>query len=170
MLCRRYDRSAGWSSLVARWAHNPKVGGSNPPPATKFLQKTRNLQRGWRWSAPSAFPSVRSVSEFSRGCSPSSPLRHNCNPCLLRDTHVSLSSRQRFLLVALVHNVVPVEHRAGLVPADLHGHALRHAGANHVAHRSAAEIVKQLPGEPNLPAGSRPRLPYVSDRLSIVVE
>ena len=29
-----YDQSAGWSSLVARWAHNPKVGGSNPPPAT----------------------------------------------------------------------------------------------------------------------------------------
>src|SRR5579864_4049898 len=38
-----YDPTAGWSSLVARWAHNPKVGGSNPPPATKpsaipFLQ------------------------------------------------------------------------------------------------------------------------------------
>jgi hypothetical protein len=33
-----YDRSAGWSSLVARWAHNPKVGGSNPPPATNFLR------------------------------------------------------------------------------------------------------------------------------------
>ena len=29
---------AGWSSPVARWAHNPKVGGSNPPPATKLLQ------------------------------------------------------------------------------------------------------------------------------------
>ena len=28
---------AGWSSLVARWAHNPKVGGSNPPPATKKI-------------------------------------------------------------------------------------------------------------------------------------
>jgi hypothetical protein len=27
---------AGWSSLVARRAHNPKVGGSNPPPATKI--------------------------------------------------------------------------------------------------------------------------------------
>ena len=25
---------AGWSSPVARRAHNPKVGGSNPPPAT----------------------------------------------------------------------------------------------------------------------------------------
>src|ERR1700730_9444282 len=31
-----YDRNAGWSSLVARWAHNPKVGGSNPPPATTY--------------------------------------------------------------------------------------------------------------------------------------
>jgi hypothetical protein len=27
-------RAAGWSSSVARRAHNPKVGGSNPPPAT----------------------------------------------------------------------------------------------------------------------------------------
>ena len=27
--------SAEWSSLVARRAHNPKVGGSNPPSATK---------------------------------------------------------------------------------------------------------------------------------------
>ncbi len=26
---------AGWSSQVARRAHNPKVGGSNPSPATK---------------------------------------------------------------------------------------------------------------------------------------
>src|SRR5438270_9661951 len=38
--CRRirYDWIAGWSSLVARWAHNPKVVGSNPTPATKFFQ------------------------------------------------------------------------------------------------------------------------------------
>ncbi len=27
---------AGWSSLVARRAHNPKVVGSNPAPATKI--------------------------------------------------------------------------------------------------------------------------------------
>ena len=26
---------AGWNSLVARWAHNPKVVGSNPIPATE---------------------------------------------------------------------------------------------------------------------------------------
>ena len=25
---------AGWSSMVARWAHNPEVIGSNPIPAT----------------------------------------------------------------------------------------------------------------------------------------
>jgi hypothetical protein len=28
---------AGWSSLVARRAHNPKVVGSNPAPATNFI-------------------------------------------------------------------------------------------------------------------------------------
>ncbi len=32
------DKSdAGWSSLVARRAHNPKVVGSNPAPATNPL-------------------------------------------------------------------------------------------------------------------------------------
>ena len=30
-----YNYTAGWSSLVARQAHNLKVGGSNPSPATK---------------------------------------------------------------------------------------------------------------------------------------
>ncbi len=35
---------AGWSSLVARRAHNPKVVGSNPAPATKFLK--RGSQQG----------------------------------------------------------------------------------------------------------------------------
>ena len=28
---------AGWSSPVARWAHNPEVRGSNPLPATIFI-------------------------------------------------------------------------------------------------------------------------------------
>jgi hypothetical protein len=32
--CFRYDLFAGWSSLVARRAHNPEVVGSNPTPAT----------------------------------------------------------------------------------------------------------------------------------------
>jgi hypothetical protein len=30
---------AGWSSLVARWAHNPKVVGSNPTPATTSFNR-----------------------------------------------------------------------------------------------------------------------------------
>ena len=37
---------AGWSSLVARRAHNPKVGGSNPSPATK---NRKGLERGLFW-------------------------------------------------------------------------------------------------------------------------
>ena len=32
------DLDAGWSSPVARWAHNPKVAGSNPAPATNLLR------------------------------------------------------------------------------------------------------------------------------------
>ena len=34
-------RGAGWSSLAARRAHNPKVVGSNPAPAT-------NLRADWQ--------------------------------------------------------------------------------------------------------------------------
>src|SRR3954466_14010845 len=30
----RWRHDAGWSSSVARWAHNPEVAGSNPVPAT----------------------------------------------------------------------------------------------------------------------------------------
>src|SRR6185369_1174483 len=33
----RYHDVAGWSSLVARWAHNPKVVGSNPTTATNQI-------------------------------------------------------------------------------------------------------------------------------------
>ena len=33
-----YFNIAGWSSLVARRAHNPKVVGSNPAPAIKKLK------------------------------------------------------------------------------------------------------------------------------------
>ena len=39
-------RIAGWSSLVARRAHNPKVVGSNPAPATINLQSDQRK----RWS------------------------------------------------------------------------------------------------------------------------
>src|SRR6266478_9369273 len=36
---RRHNNDAGWSSLVARQAHNLKVAGSNPAPATNFLEE-----------------------------------------------------------------------------------------------------------------------------------
>ena len=37
------DGDAGWSSPVARQAHNLKVVGSNPTPATKNTNKIKNL-------------------------------------------------------------------------------------------------------------------------------
>src|SRR5438094_6265531 len=38
---RNYSQNAGWSSLVARQAHNLKAAGSNPAPATKFFDSER---------------------------------------------------------------------------------------------------------------------------------
>lgn len=48
---------AGWSSSVARWAHNPEVAGSNPVPATTAhrLGSLRGTEpyviSGWRSDA-----------------------------------------------------------------------------------------------------------------------
>ena len=36
--------AAGWSSLVARRAHNPKVVGSNPAPATRFMHEASTVK------------------------------------------------------------------------------------------------------------------------------
>jgi hypothetical protein len=45
---------AGWSSLAARRAHNPKVAGSNPAPATTF--PVGNWRNRWLdiWEWPEA--------------------------------------------------------------------------------------------------------------------
>ena len=41
----RYIRDAGWSSPVARWAHNPKVVGSNPTPATNQINGLERIRK-----------------------------------------------------------------------------------------------------------------------------
>ena len=54
---------AGWSSLVARWAHNPKVEGSNPSPATKEFQRrevTPGVLVSWMGSGDGAETAGRS--------------------------------------------------------------------------------------------------------------
>ena len=48
-------RIAGWSSLVARRAHNPKVVGSNPAPATKSPAQRLCLPLGF-FSYPVVYP------------------------------------------------------------------------------------------------------------------
>ena len=50
MLCKRTGHLfccniAGWSSLEARRAHNPKVTGSNPVPATQVLRPDSSVGR-----------------------------------------------------------------------------------------------------------------------------
>src|SRR3954463_9022953 len=60
-----FSSDAGWSSPVARWAHNPKVAGSNPAPATKFIRGASplglpNTVTRSRWGARSV-PVARSL-------------------------------------------------------------------------------------------------------------
>ena len=40
-----YIGYAGWSSPVARWAHNPKVVGSNPTPATNQISGLEKISK-----------------------------------------------------------------------------------------------------------------------------
>jgi hypothetical protein len=42
---------ARWSSLVARWAHNPKVVGSNPALATKLKALLKQFNRAFLYVA-----------------------------------------------------------------------------------------------------------------------
>ena len=56
----RYDMSphgAGWSSSVARRAHNPKVVGSNPAPATKKIKPLEEiLLKAFFFFLPYSYP------------------------------------------------------------------------------------------------------------------
>src|SRR5262252_2025904 len=93
-----YYRSAGWSSLVARWAHNPKVGGSNPPPATNStasiantsLQNTlqRNGSRSPIWCAIAPDFATNLLPTSWAGSSPNTPFPHDRSVLLsTRGTH-----------------------------------------------------------------------------------
>ena len=52
---------AGWSSSVARWAHNPKVAGSNPAPATK---KNKEI---WRRKAQTSLAYPANIQRLGLG-------------------------------------------------------------------------------------------------------
>src|SRR5688500_19781127 len=56
---------AGWSSSVARWAHNPEVAGSNPAPATTTEARPR-----WGRASVLRPRGVRARAQFSAGGSP----------------------------------------------------------------------------------------------------
>ena len=64
--CYAYDctSDAGWSSSVARWAHNPEVVGSNPAPATNVSK----YEKGADFSAFSHFrdPLLQAIAYFKR--------------------------------------------------------------------------------------------------------
>lgn len=62
--------NAGWSTLVARWTHDPKVGGSIPPPAT-ILEEWQSLaycdcfENSWTKSSGGSNPSSSALWQCS---------------------------------------------------------------------------------------------------------
>ena len=72
MTCECY-RVAGWSSSVARRAHNPKVVGSNPAPATKKDQRLP-IFVGSLFSLAGSFPPLF-LSPIIIACQDSAPLQ-----------------------------------------------------------------------------------------------
>ena len=71
---------AGWSSLAARRAHNPKVAGSNPAPATNFFWDSRGPPPSYFTSWVRLNPPVRSAAFRTR---PQSSIRSQNLDCPL---------------------------------------------------------------------------------------
>jgi hypothetical protein len=67
-----WSTDAGWSSSVARWAHNPEVAGSNPAPATTTEWPSQSLWGPFRFMhRPLHAPPRRSA--VRPGTTPQSP-------------------------------------------------------------------------------------------------
>src|SRR5581483_10719228 len=64
-------RDAGWSSQVARRAHNPEVAGSNPAPAIEKAPQTRGSRTTKRFGRDSRLmstkPALRSIARTCQG-------------------------------------------------------------------------------------------------------
>ena len=123
--------AAGWSSPVARQAHNLKVGGSNPPPATNFIYP---ISRPLSLSGLLAFVASDRI-----------PARW---PCRSIDRLVLPSSS----VPRHQHSLAPAEH-LGLEPSEIRPSV--------EAERGAAQVQRVGIWQPSsrLARGSPPRAP-----------
>ena len=65
---RATDINAGWSSPVARQAHNLKVAGSNPAPATNITNFQKTLASNWPYFLLSRYSLIQTYSKKLGGC------------------------------------------------------------------------------------------------------
>jgi hypothetical protein len=96
--------NAGWSSPVARQAHNLKAAGSNPAPATKSKPKYQKPAR----SNPAgfcAFGTRHSRSSNRQASLSSASLRLNLQPFL-----ANIAAREKVLRSALVDDLTVAHH------------------------------------------------------------
>ena len=88
---RRLSNVAGWSSLVARQAHNLKVPGSNPGPAPNEAHRLN------RWASTIYWPGVEPVGSFLEKESWQAKLAKDYSLDSLQVLPISIEYRRRTL-------------------------------------------------------------------------
>ncbi len=86
-----HPSDAGWSSLVARRAHNPKVVGSNPAPATNVVQALLAFAVDWLFTLRCSGVDVNHRL-FNSSCRCNRPINDKCSAT---DTVTVLSRQAR---------------------------------------------------------------------------
>src|SRR5712672_1784776 len=127
-LCYHWGSSgdAGWSSPVARRAHNPKVAGSNPAPATKILEAL--LVLSWWGLRVSKSASLHFVQILSRTAAAFRGAGFDLLHCIAQ--------------VVLLDDVVAVEDGPRAVARHPHHHRFRHSAPARVGDEAASQVVE----------------------------
>jgi hypothetical protein len=100
--------NAGWSSPVARQAHNLKVIGSNPIPATNYNAKPRPRGRGFRFGATGQVSRARDARRMTNQRRVASPLDiPDRKPSVFLVTTLYRNRHNRFIAAASLHDDRP---------------------------------------------------------------
>ena len=121
------QHDAGWSSPVARWAHNPKVGGSNPPPATTTISSLILQAQSLAGVRAAVMPSGPQPSVFGGKRTNRTVANEGRNPPERRCGTRYFSGLSRSSYTVLTQFTLPLTRLASPLnhSADYHGGAVR---------------------------------------------
>src|SRR6266540_4741528 len=160
-----YYRTAGWSSLVARWAHNPKVASSNLAPATiRFNSLRKTWKSGKLPKTPKARKSRPPVGSFSFPLPQSGILLGGCRRLLQRHlNNFAVGCALRF------HQSIPVNVHGGGDLGVPHELLLYSSGCSRCVQPRTIRVTKRVPADVAKIVCRRPTLAVHSDPFAVFV-